>query len=85
MVMMETGRSECYQFDVAVFFEGPLDSVSRAEPRLYTMQYAFAAFAQALNGVMRPPTGRIVRGELSDKVSLVHVRAFNAPAKHVRT
>jgi hypothetical protein len=85
MVMIKTGRSECYHSDVAVFFEGALDSVSRAEPRLYTMQYAFTGFAQALNSVMRPPTGRIVRGELSDKVSLVHVRAFNAPAKHVRT
>ena len=85
MVMMETGRNERYQSDVAAFFEGALDSVSRAEPRLYTMQYAFAAFARAMNGVMRPPAGRIVRGESSDKVSLVPVRAFNAPANRART
>ncbi len=84
MVMMETGRNECYHSDIAVFFEGALDSVNYAEPKLYTMQYAFTGFAQALNSVM-PPAGRIVGGELSDKVSLVHVRAFNAPAKHVRT
>ena len=49
------------------------------------MQYAFAAFARALNGVMGPPAGRIVRGESSDKVSLVPVRAFNAPANRART
>ena len=30
------------------------------------MQYAFAAFARALNGVMGPPAGRIVRGESSE-------------------
>lgn len=85
MVLMETGRNDRYHSDVAVFFEGPLDSVSRAEPRLYTLQYAFAGFTQALNGVMRPLEGRIVRGESSDKVSPGQIRALNAPAKHVRT
>jgi hypothetical protein len=85
MVMMETGRNERYQSDVAAFFEGALDSVSGAKPRLYTMQYAFGAFARALNGVMGPPAGRIVRGESSDKVSLALVRAFNVPTNRART
>ena len=85
MVTGGVSRNERYHSDVTAFFEEALDSDSRAEPKLYTMQYAFAEFAWALSSVMRPPTGRIVRGESSDKVSLVDVRALNAPAKHVRT
>ena len=85
MVTGGVGRNELYHSDVATFFEGALDSASLVEPRLYTVQYAFAAFVQALNGVMRPPAGRIVRGESSDKLSLLRVRAFNAPANRART
>ena len=85
MVTGGVSRNERYHSDVTAFFGEALDSDSRAEPKLYTMQYAFAAFARALNGVMRPPAGRIVGGESSDKVSLVPVRAFNAPANRART
>jgi hypothetical protein len=58
MVMMGPRRNERYHSDVATFFEGSLDFVKRAETKLYTMQHAFAALAQALSGVMRPRAGK---------------------------